>query len=346
MTTPSNALESEAARFKEDFEHARREVGKIIVGQDRVVEGTLTAIICGGNVLLEGVPGLGKTELVKALSRVLQLDFSRIQFTPDLMPADIIGTNIMTAGENGMYQFEFRKGPIFTQLLLADEINRATPKTQAALLETMQEGSVTAAGQTFHLKQPFFVLATQNPIEQEGTYPLPEAQLDRFMLKITVPFLNRAELNEVVSRTTLQQAVEIAKVLDSDRITGLREILQKVVVADDLRDYAVRLVLATHPDAEESGEKVKRYVQWGASPRATQALIRVARVRALTQGRAHVSHDDIRHFALEILGHRILLNYDGQADNVSLAELVGEIVAGLPESSGSVTQTMSAYAVQ
>ncbi|MDA0812004.1 MAG: MoxR family ATPase [Verrucomicrobia bacterium] len=346
MTSQSSILETEAARFKEDFERVRREVGKIIVGQDRVVEGTLTAIICGGNVLLEGVPGLGKTELVKALARVLHLEFSRIQFTPDLMPADIIGTNIMTAGENGIYQFEFRKGPIFTQLLLADEINRATPKTQAALLETMQEGSVTAAGQTFILKQPFFVLATQNPIEQEGTYPLPEAQLDRFMLKICVPFLSRAELNEVVLRTTVHQSADIEKVLDTDRITNLREILQKVVVADELRDYAVRLVLATHPDAEESGDKVRRYVRWGASPRATQALIRVARVRALTQGRAHISHDDIRYFAHEILGHRILLNYDGQADNLSLTDLVNEIVCTVPERSGSVAKAPAAYAVQ
>lgn len=343
MTDSDTSLKEQAYSFKDDFERARSEVGKIIVGQDRVVEGTLSSIICGGNVLLEGVPGLGKTELVKALAQVLQLDFNRIQFTPDLMPADIIGTNIMTAGENGMYQFEFRRGPIFTQLLLADEINRATPKTQAALLETMQEGSVTAAGQTFKLEQPFFVLATQNPIEQEGTYPLPEAQLDRFMLKISVPFLNRAEMNEVVLRTTLQQTSEVDKVLDSTRIKELREVLQKVVVADELRDYAVRLVLATHPDTEEAGEEVQRYVRWGASPRATQALIRVARVRALTQGRAHVSHNDIRYFALEILGHRILLNYDGQADNVQIADLVNSIVTQLPESAG---KTESAYAIQ
>ncbi|MEM7383384.1 MAG: MoxR family ATPase [Verrucomicrobiota bacterium] len=335
-------IEAEAGRFKEDFEKARDEVGRVMVGQHRVIEGTITAIICGGNVLLEGVPGLGKTELVKTLSQVLQLDFNRIQFTPDLMPADIIGTNIMTSGADGMYQFEFRQGPIFTQLLLADEINRATPKTQAALLETMQEGSVTAGGTTYQLKQPFFVLATQNPIEQEGTYPLPEAQLDRFMFKITVPFLNRDELNEVVRRTTLAEKVALSAVLDSERILQLRSILQRVVVADPMRDYAVRLVLASHPDTDEAGETVKRYVRWGASPRATQALIRAARVRALTQGRGHVSFDDIRYYAPEVLGHRILLNYDGQADNVELGKLVDDLTREVPEE----VQAATGYSVR
>src|SRR5580658_8449161 len=222
------------------FNAARAEVRHVIVGQERVIEETLTAIFCGGNVLLEGVPGLGKTELVKALSRVLDLDFRRIQFTPDLMPADIIGTRIMTTNAAGQYEFEFRPGPIFTQLLLADEINRATPKTQSALLETMQEGSVTTGGVTHQLKPPFFVLATQNPIEQEGTYPLPEAQLDRFMFKIVVPYLNRAELNEVVTRTILRHSPAIEKIIDATRILQLRQILEKVVVADPIRDYATR----------------------------------------------------------------------------------------------------------
>ncbi|MBV9127301.1 MAG: AAA family ATPase, partial [Verrucomicrobia bacterium] len=297
------------------------------------VEGVLTAIIASGNVLLEGVPGLGKTELVKTLARALTLDFKRIQFTPDLMPADIIGTNVLTgAGEgSGGYRFDFRRGPIFTQLLLADEINRATPKTQSALLETMQEGSVTAAGQTYILQQPFFVLATQNPIEQEGTYPLPEAQLDRFMLKLDVPFLSRAELNEVIRRTTLQAPVEIAPVLDGPRILALRETLRKVVVAEPMQDYAVRLVLATHPASEFASESVRRYVKFGASPRATQTLIRAARVRALVAGRAHVAFEDVRHFAIESLGHRVLLNYDGQADNVRVADLVRDLAKTLPE---------------
>jgi MoxR-like ATPase len=323
-------LQAEANQFKDDFQRILEEVHKVIVGQNRVVECTVTALLAGGNVLLEGVPGLGKTELVKTLGHVLDLDFRRIQFTPDLMPADIIGTNIMTAGPDGAYRFEFRRGPIFTQLLLADEINRATPKTQSALLETMQEGSVTTGGVTHQLKPPFFVLATQNPIEQEGTYPLPEAQVDRFMFKVNVSYLNRAELNEVVTRTILQHSVTIAKIVDASRILQLRHVLDKVVVADPIRDYSARLVLATHPDSEFAPEPIKRYVKWGASPRGSQALIRAGRVRALAQGRAHVSTDDLRNFAPEALGHRLLLNYDGQADNVGVLDLVKEVVERVP----------------
>ena len=331
MTIDPEVLQAEADTFKREFASARAAVSKVIVGQADVIEAALTAIFCGGNVLLEGVPGLGKTELVKALSRVLDLEFRRIQFTPDLMPADIIGTNIMTSDEAGRYRFEFRRGPIFTQLLLADEINRASPKTQSALLETMQEGSVTTGGTIYHLVQPFFVLATQNPIEQEGTYPLPEAQLDRFMFKVEVPFLSRAELNEVVSRTILKRAVELEKILTGPRILELRSILEKVVVADPLRDFAVRLVLATHPTSEFSTDTVKRFVRWGASPRAAQALIRAARVRALSEGRAHVAFEDIRHFAEEVLQHRVLLNYDGQAENVRVSDLVKECLQSLKE---------------
>jgi len=329
--TSEEMLQTEAGQFKEDFFRIRQEVGRVIVGQDRVVEATLTAIVCGGNVLLEGVPGLGKTELVKTIGRALDLEFRRIQFTPDLMPADIIGTTVMTADPDGRYRFEFRKGPIFTQLLLADEINRATPKTQSALLETMQEISVTVGGTTYRLKEPFFVLATQNPIEQEGTYPLPEAQLDRFMFKAYVPFLNRSDLNEVITRTILRQAVEIEKVMDGARILELRRILDKVVVADVMRDYAVRLALSTHPDSEFSPDKVKKFVRWGASPRASQALIRAARLRALADGRAHVSFDDVRFYAREVLQHRVLLNYDGQAENISVAKLVEELLEHVSE---------------
>jgi MoxR-like ATPase len=324
-------LQAEAGQFGKDFARIRQEVGKVIVGQNRVVECTLTAVVCGGNVLLEGVPGLGKTELVKTLSRVLDLEFRRVQFTPDLMPADIIGTTVMTADPDGRYRFEFRQGPLFTQLLLADEINRATPKTQSALLEAMQEKSVTAGHTTYRLEQPFFVLATQNPIEQEGTYPLPEAQLDRFMFKVNVPFLNRAELNDVVSRTILKQSVEIEKVMDGDALMRLRDVLEKVVVADPIRDYACRIVLATHPDIDSPPEQVARYVRWGASPRASQALVMAGRVRALAAGRAHVSFGDIRSFADEVLQHRILLNYDGQAENIRVTDLIAQILDEIPE---------------
>jgi len=331
ISMDASLLQAEADQFKQEFAAVRDAVGKVIVGQAQVVEATLTAIFCGGNVLLEGVPGLGKTELVKALSRVLELDFRRIQFTPDLMPADIVGTNIMTSDEAGHYRFEFRKGPIFTQLLLADEINRASPKTQSALLETMQEGSVTTGGTIYHLVQPFFVLATQNPIEQEGTYPLPEAQLDRFMFKVEVPFLSRAEMNEVVSRTILKRGVELTKILNGPRIMELRTVLDKVVVADPLRDFAVRLVLSTHANSEFATERVKQYVRWGASPRAAQGLIRAARVRALSEGRAHVAFEDIRHFADEVLQHRVLLNYDGQAENIRVPDLIKECLDRLSE---------------
>jgi MoxR-like ATPase len=321
----------QAAEFQATYAAITEEVARVIVGQANVVDAALTALVCGGNVLLEGVPGLGKTELVKCLSRVLCLSFNRIQFTPDLMPADIIGTNIMTSDEQGP-RFEFRQGPIFTQLLLADEINRATPKTQSALLETMQEGSVTAGGQTWELPPPFFVLATQNPLEQEGTYPLPEAQLDRFMFKVHVPFPNRLDLNTIVDRTILEEAVHPQAIIDAEGILAMRAILQQVLVADSMRDYAVRLVLATHPEATESGQAVRDFVAWGASPRAVQALIRAARVRALVAGRVHVSFADIRAHAREVLQHRVLLNYDGQAENIDVRRLVSDVIQETPES--------------
>jgi len=324
-------LQAEADHFKKTFNEVRSEVARMIIGQERVVESTLYALFCGGNVLLEGVPGLGKTELVKALSKVLHLEFQRIQFTPDLMPADIIGTNIMSTDETGTYQFEFRKGPIFTQLLLADEINRASPKTQSALLETMQEGTVTAGGTQYRLDQPFFVMATQNPIEQEGTYPLPEAQLDRFMFKITVPFPNRDELNTIVQQTILKRPANLKKLLNSEQILELRGVLEKVVVVEPIRDYAIRLVLSTHPETEFATEEVRRFVHWGASPRAAQSLIKAARVRALSEGRAHVAFEDVRYFANEVLQHRVLLNYDGQAENIKVIDLVAQNCKELPE---------------
>lgn len=330
-TEEPTVLQAEADHFKKVFNDVRSEVARMIIGQERVVESTLYALFCGGNVLLEGVPGLGKTELVKALSRVLDLHFQRIQFTPDLMPADIIGTNIMSTDETGTYRFEFRKGPIFTQLLLADEINRASPKTQSALLETMQEGTVTAGGTQYRLDQPFFVMATQNPIEQEGTYPLPEAQLDRFMFKVNVPFPNRDELNTIVQQTILRQPVELKKLLTSEQILELRSVLDKVVVVEPIRDYAIRLVLSTHPATDFSTEEIRRFVHWGASPRAAQSLVKAARVRALSEGRAHVAFEDIRYFANEVLQHRVLLNYDGQAENIAVKDLITQICQELPE---------------
>ncbi|WP_339728175.1 MoxR family ATPase [uncultured Gimesia sp.] len=330
-TEEPTVLQAEADHFKKVFNEVRSEIGRMIIGQEKVVESTLYALFCGGNVLLEGVPGLGKTELVKALSKVLELHFQRIQFTPDLMPADIIGTNIMSTDETGTYRFEFRKGPIFTQLLLADEINRASPKTQSALLETMQEGTVTAGGTQYRLDQPFFVLATQNPIEQEGTYPLPEAQLDRFMFKVNVPFPNRDELNMIVQQTILKQPVELKKLLNSEQILELRSVLEKVVVVEPIRDYAIRLVLSTHPGTDFATDEIRRFVHWGASPRAAQSLVKAARVRALSEGRAHVAFEDIRYFANEVLQHRVLLNYDGQAENVGVDDLITKICKDLPE---------------
>lgn len=321
----------ETKDFRDTFNKLRGSVAEAIVGQKHVIEATLTALICGGNVLLEGVPGLGKTELAKAISQVLDLEFRRIQFTPDLMPADILGTNVMSTDDQGRYTVEFREGPIFTQLLLADEINRATPKTQSALLETMQEGTVTVAGTMRTLQQPFFVLATQNPIEQEGTFPLPEAQLDRFLFKIVVPYPDRHDLNQVVERTILQQRHELTGLVNGAALLQLRKYLDKVVVADAIRDYAVRLVLSTHPESDIATAPVRKFVRWGASPRAAQALIKAARVRALTTGRAHVSFEDVRYFAAEVLQHRILLNYDGQADGISVEDLVRECVETLSE---------------
>lgn len=328
---------TEAETFRKTFDKLRSGIAEVIVGQEHVVDATLTALLCGGNVLLEGVPGLGKTELAKAVSQVFQLEFRRIQFTPDLMPADILGTNVMTTDAQGRYLVEFREGPIFTQLLLADEINRATPKTQSALLETMQEGTVTVAGNVRSLEQPFFVLATQNPIEQEGTFPLPEAQLDRFLFKVNVPFPGRSDLNQVVERTILRQQTDLTSLVNAATLLQMRGFLEKVVVADAVRDFAVRLVLSTHPSSELATEHVRKFVRWGASPRAAQSLIRAARVRALSSGRVHVAFEDVRHFASEVLQHRILLNYDGLADGIEVETLVQECLETLPEDGSGIS---------
>jgi MoxR-like ATPase len=325
-------LKARVDRFRAAEAEIVRQVRRVIVGQEEVLEQVLIALFVGGHCLITGLPGTAKTLLVRTLATTLGLDFKRIQFTPDLMPSDITGTDIIEEDpSNGRRTWTFVQGPIFANVLLADEINRTPPKTQSALLEAMQEHACTVRGTRYSLPEPFFVLATQNPIELEGTYPLPEAQLDRFLFKVEVPFLNRSELNDVVMRTILKRPTEPKKLLDSERILGLRKVLDKVVVADPIRDYAVRLVLSTHPGTDFATDEIRKYVRWGASPRAAQALIRAARVRALSQGRAHAGFDDVRHFAASVLQHRVLLNYDGQAENMTTPTLIRQCVERLSE---------------
>lgn len=315
--------------FSQKIQQIRGEIAKEIIGQDKVVEQLLTALIAGGNVLLEGVPGLGKTRLVRALAQTLDLPFRRIQFTPDLMPADITGTNIIVKTEEGS-DFRFREGPLFASIILADEINRATPKTQAALLEAMQEHSVTVAGETHVLEEPYFVLATQNPLEQEGTYPLPEAQLDRFMLKILVDFPSMEELTAIIGLTTVPQTGHAQAVADGAELLRLRAVAQDVPIAQAVRDYALRLVLWTHPELLESPDIVKKAVRYGASPRAAQALISTARVRALTLGRYNVAFEDIDALAPACLRHRIALSFEGMAEGQTAEGVIGELLKALP----------------
>ena len=322
---PQEQIES----FFDTVQAIRAEIAKEIIGQERVVEQLLTALIAGGNVLLEGVPGLGKTRLVRTLSSVFDLPFSRIQFTPDLMPADITGTNIIVKTDAGN-EFRFRKGPLFASIVLADEINRATPKTQAALLEAMQEHSVTVGGETHALSEPYFVLATQNPIEQEGTYPLPEAQLDRFMLKILVDFPTLEELAEIVGLTTMPQTSHAGCVANAETLMGLRAVAQEVPVAQAVRDFALRLVLATHPELDQSPELVRRCVRFGASPRAAQALIATSRARALMNGRYNVAFEDIEAVAPACLRHRIALSFEGMAQGETVEGVIAALLKQLP----------------
>ncbi|MCI6377821.1 MAG: MoxR family ATPase [Clostridiales bacterium] len=315
--------------FYTKVQQIRDEIKKEIIGQDRVVEQLLTAMIAGGNVLLEGVPGLGKTRLVRTLSQVFELPFSRIQFTPDLMPADITGTSILVKTEEGS-AFRFRKGPVFASIVLADEINRATPKTQAALLEAMQEHSVTVGGETHALSDPYFVLATQNPMEQEGTYPLPEAQLDRFMLKILVEFPTLEELSEIVGLTTVPQTARAQRVADAQTLLELRAVAQEVPMAQAVRDFALRLVLGTHPELPESPETVRGCVRFGASPRAAQALVATSRVRALMNGRYNVAFEDVEAVAPACLRHRIALSFEGMARGETVENVIDGLLHTLP----------------
>ena len=316
--------------FADRYEKIRSEIAKEMIGQENVVEHLLLAVIAGGNVLLEGVPGLGKTHLVRVLSKVLDLPFSRIQFTPDLMPADITGTNILVRTEEGS-SFRFQQGPLFASIVLADEINRATPKTQAALLEAMQEHSVTVAGETMRLPEPYFVLATQNPVEQEGTYPLPEAQLDRFLFKVLVPFPTLQELGGIMDltlggNTGSGSGKGAEKAADGTELMALRETARQVPVADSVRETALKLVLATHPETGDAPEITKKYLRFGASPRAAQAILSTARVRALEQGRYNVAYEDIRYVAPACLRHRLALNFAAVTEGGDMESIVAELV--------------------
>ena len=316
------ALKAFAGKSKDIF----NEIAKDMVGQQAVVEGTVIAMIAGGNVLLEGVPGVGKTRLVRALGRTFSLPFSRIQFTPDMMPADVTGTNIIVKGDDGKSRFEFQKGPIFSNIVLADEINRATPKTQSALLEAMQEHNVTVAGETRKLDEPFFVLATQNPIEQDGTYPLPEAQMDRFMFKLIVSFPTVEELKNIVNMTQITMDETAEAVITGEELLQMRETAKEIPVIDEVLEYTANLVAATHPDTPEAAEAAKKYVKLGASPRAAQALITGAKVRALLDGRYNVSKDDINVLAYPVLRHRIKLSFDAVTEKKTADDIIGEII--------------------
>jgi MoxR-like ATPase len=305
----------------------RKEIGKVIVGQQSVVDGVIICLLGGGHVLLEGVPGLGKTTLLRTLSRVLDLDHSRIQFTPDLMPGDIVGSMIMESDEHGTKALRFQRGPIFSHLVLADEINRATPKTQSALLEAMQERTVTSGTVTHHLDAPFLVMATQNPIEMEGTYPLPEAQLDRFLMKIIVQYPSREELGRIVERTIVKEEVELTPQLSRDEVLGLRRAAQGVLVAPHVQQFAIDLVVSTQPTEEIAHPLTRKYVRYGSSPRGAQALVECGRVLALMRGRTHLSIDDIVEVALSVLRHRIILNFDAHADGQTPDTILKEIIA-------------------
>lgn len=322
--------EQQIQSFHEQVTRIQNEIAVEMVGQKDIVRQLMIAVICGGNVLLEGVPGLGKTRLVRTLGKVLDLPFSRIQFTPDLMPADITGTNIIIKNAAGDNEFAFQKGPLFSNIVLADEINRATPKTQSALLEAMQEHTVSASGATYSLPQPFFVLATQNPMEQEGTYPLPEAQLDRFFFKLLVRFPSLDELRRIVDITTGAEEPAAQKTAGGDAILALRSIAQRVPVADAVQDYALRMVLATHPDSEHAAEVSKAYLRFGASPRAAQAMIAAARCQALFEGRYNVAFDDVDYVAAPVLRHRIVCNFEAISKGETAETVIQALLTQLP----------------
>jgi len=325
--------EERATAFVRGYERLNREVHKVIVGHDEIVDQVLVGLFAGGHVLLEGVPGLGKTLLVRTLASCLDLTFSRIQFTPDLMPADIIGTNIIVEDVEGRRHFQFERGPIFAHILLADEVNRATPKTQSALLEGMQEGNSTVAGVSHRLPHPFFVLATQNPIEMEGTYPLPEAQLDRFLFKLRVRYPALEELNEIIERTTRREETGVERVMDGGEVVHFRELVREVPIASHVRAFASAVVMATHPQWEGAPDVTRRYLRYGASPRAAQALVLGGKVLALRAGRFNVSIEDLKTIALPALRHRIIMNFEGEAEGVDGDRLIAEVLESAEQAS-------------
>jgi MoxR-like ATPase len=327
----ANQTEALIAAFRSDHERVKKEVQKAVVGHEEIIDGILVCLFAGGHCLLEGVPGLGKTLLIRSLSQALQLKFGRIQFTPDLMPADVTGTTIVVETPEGR-DFQFRRGPLFAQIVLADEINRATPKTQSALLEAMQERSVTVGGITHQLDKPFFVMATQNPIEQEGTYPLPEAQLDRFFFKLEVGYSTRADLREILNRTTAGAMDEPQKVIDAEAILRHQKLVRAVRIADQVQDYAVRIVLATHPRGQFATPLVNQFLRFGASPRAAQTIVLGAKVKALLAGRASVAAEDIKAVAVPALRHRVLMNFEAEAEGRGADEIVTNILETVPAS--------------
>lgn len=326
-------LDRQIELFRKQFRRVQQEISKVIVGNEETIEGTLTSMLAHGHVLMEGIPGLGKTKLVQTLSDVLHLKFSRIQFTPDLMPGDIVGSNVVRENEAGEKFLDFQPGPIFANIILADEINRATPKTQSALLEAMQEKSVTVGKVTHQLEMPFFVLATQNPLEMEGTYPLPEAQLDRFFFKLKVTYPDVEGLHEILDRTTRLDEPVVERVLDRNEILEMRKTVRSVPIARQVQEYAIRLNLATHPESSHAHPMAKRYVRYGASPRGAQALVIGGKIHALLHGRVYVSCEDLKAMVLPALRHRILLNFEGEADRIDPDTILRGILESLPEPS-------------
>jgi MoxR-like ATPase len=323
--------EREIDNFQQQFRRVHAEIGRVIVGNEEVIEGVVTCLLARGHGLIEGIPGTGKTKLIQTLADVLHLKFSRIQFTPDLMPGDIVGGNVLREGERGEKVLQFQPGPVFANLILADEINRATPKTQSALLETMQENSVTVGKTTHALEQPVCVLATQNPIELEGTYPLPEAQLDRFFYKLKMGFPELNALHDILDRTTRQAEPKVDRVLAQGEILAMRETARSIPIARPVQEYAIRITLATHPEGAHAHELVKKYVRYGSSPRGAQALVLGGKVHALMHNRVYVAGEDIRAAALPALRHRMLLNYEGEAEQLDVDSIIAAIIQSLPE---------------